>query len=56
VRRKRRRRSVSGNSPLQVIAGTAILGVGIVFALVAAGEQMHHAYRENRSLLASPFP
>lgn len=55
TRRRRGRRS-SGNSPLQVIAVLAILGVSVAAALIAAGGDMHRAYRENRKLLASPGP
>ena len=56
MRRRRRRFATSGNSPLQVIAVVSILGVAVAAALVAAGGDMHRAYRENRKLLASPYP
>jgi len=52
----RRRRTKAGMATTETLVVVLVLGLGIVGASVAAGRRLHHEYRHDRALLASPFP
>jgi hypothetical protein len=57
VRRKVRSRvRARGSTMPQTLVLTGILALGTMIAVVAAGVRLHHEYRQNRDLLASPYP
>lgn len=52
----KRRRAMAGMATTETLVVVLVLGLGMVGASVAAGRRLHHEYRHDRALLASPFP
>ena len=55
-RMRRRARGIAGSGALESMVVTAILGLGMMIAFIAAGVRLHQDYRVSKSTLVSPYP